>query len=644
MRLRILLVIALFAALLGVPSPAGAVDPGDRVALRHLVIAVDAEDFGLATWKAALDRVGTPYDVLLAGSSPLPALVKADGTGRYDAVLLTSAALLTADGSGGYSSALDGAEWYSLWNYEQVYHVRQVALYAGHGAYPEDYCLRAGTEGGIGATPEHAAVTAAGAPIFDYLRASATVPIQLSYVYRSQLAPGCAATPLLTLGSDVIGVTSTAPDGRERLALTFTTNQYLPQADLLLYGLLRWATRGVFVGEQRHWLHVDVDDVFIANDHLLADGTYSPTEFRISGEDLAGAAAQQAALRQQYPQASAFVLNLAYNGEGIDPAAPAQCSSTGTPDPLTSYARCLAGQFRWINHTLTHPKMNTTPYQENLDEIRNNQTAGTTAGLAPPPVVLKTPEYSGLGVYHPDPTNDIDPPTDHGLAASNLPMLQAAKAAGVKFLHGNMSFASHRPACSNCSTPHPLVPALLVVPDWPTDVAYHVTTPEEETTFYNSYYGPTGRFPYFDHDLSYAEILDQQATIAMAHLGSGSVYSHTMHQGNLRQYAPGSSLTFDWLNAVLARYSATYSVPLRTQTWPDLASYTSYRNTHFAALGTGVDPVWTRSTRTVSYTSTVAGSLWFTGIRAAGYDLYGSDFISRIAFTAGVTKYQVLPN
>ena len=27
--------------------------------------------------------------------------------------------------------------------------------------------------------------------------------------------------------------------------------------------------------------------------------------------------------------------------------------------------------------------------------------------------MLKTGEYSGLGVYHPDPNNDIDPPTDH---------------------------------------------------------------------------------------------------------------------------------------------------------------------------------------------------------------------------------------
>ncbi|MEV6521699.1 hypothetical protein AB0M43_07170 [Longispora sp. NPDC051575] len=643
MRTRALLAMVVLGVVLAVPTMAQAADPGDRVALRQLVIAVDEADFGLATWRSELDRVGSPYDVLLAGATPLGALVREDGVGRYDAVLLTSAALLTADGNGGYTSALDAGEWTALWNYEAVYHVRQVALYAGFGTYPEEYCLRSGNEEGIGSTPQPATLTPAGAAVFDYLRPGGQIPIQLSYVYRSTIAPGCAATPILTLGPDIVAVTATAPDGRERMALTFTSNQYLPQADLLSYGLLRWATRGVFVGEQRHWLHVDVDDLFNSTDHLLADGSRDPGEFRITGEDLAAAATQQAALRQGYPQASAFALNLAYNGEGANAAAPAQCSADGTPDALTSYARCLSGQFRWINHTFSHPKMNATTYADSSAEITANLTAANTLGLSVPGTVLKTPEYSGLGVFHPDPDNATDPPTDHGLAASNHQLLNAAKAAGVRYLHGNMSFASHRPACVNCSRAHPLTPTLLVVPDWPTNIAYHVTTPDEETAFYNSYYGPAGRFPAFDHDLTYPEVVDREATVALGHLAAGSVYSHTLHQGNLRQYAPGHSLTFDWLTALLAKYQQLYTVPLRTYDWPGLASYTAYRNTHFAILAGGTDVTWTRSTNSLTYTSTQAGSLFITGVRTSGHDQYGSDPISRVTFTTGVTKYLALP-
>ena len=38
----------------------------NKVALRALIVAVDGDDFGLATWKTTLDRVGAAYDVLLS--------------------------------------------------------------------------------------------------------------------------------------------------------------------------------------------------------------------------------------------------------------------------------------------------------------------------------------------------------------------------------------------------------------------------------------------------------------------------------------------------------------------------------------------------------------------------------------------------
>src|SRR5690606_29907056 len=151
-----------------------------------------------------------------------------------------------------YLSALDANEWTALWDYEKAYKVRQVSLYTSHGTFPEDYCLNLVSEGGIGETPQNATITAAGAPIFDYLKANAQIPISQSYVYKTSVRAGCAATPILNLGGNVAGVTSTSTDGRERLALTFTSNQYLPQATMLAYGAFRWATRGVFLGEQRH--------------------------------------------------------------------------------------------------------------------------------------------------------------------------------------------------------------------------------------------------------------------------------------------------------------------------------------------------------------------------------------------------------
>ncbi|MEU0879242.1 hypothetical protein ABZ345_11640 [Lentzea sp. NPDC005914] len=630
----------------GPVRPSAAVSPAavtDQVALRPLVIALDSADFGLSTWKAVLDRIGTPYDVLTASTEQLTAarLVRPGGAGRYSAVLLTDNALLQPDGSGGYVSAFDAAEWQVLWNYERTYRVRQVSLYTSWGTFPEDYCLRPGVEGGIGGSGLQATLTPAGRGLFDRLAAGTTVPVTYSYVYRSTLAAGCAAQPVLMAGDHVLGVLSTSADGRERAALTFSSNEFLPQTDMLGYGLVRWATRGVFTGELRHWINADVDDWFNTSDHLYPDGHLETDPgFRLSGPEAAAVNTQQVALRSGYPTAAGFTLNLPYNGGDLTPAAPAQCSATGTPDALTSYSKCLAGSFRWVNHTVTHPEMNFTDYATSRREIVDNLTIARQAGLTVPGDVLKTPAYSGLGVFNPDPgAPDTEPPTDFGLSSSNPALLTAARDSGVRYLHGNMSFPSHKPSCFNCGVRHPLRPELLVVPDWPTNIGYQVTTPAEETLLYNSLYGPNGRFPYYDHDLSYPELLSYESEVALQHVMSGSAYSHTLHQGNLRQFSPGRSLTFDLLRTVVDRYGARFAVPLRNPDWPALARYVEARTSHFAEIRGGADAVWDKSTNTVTRTSTTTGSLFLTGVThpAGTVDRYGADTITRLPITAGTT-------
>lgn len=615
----------------------------DSVALRPLVIATDESDFGLETWRSVLDSIGTPYDVLLAVDDPLAAsdLVRTDGAGKYSAVLLTNNALLYQDAEGNYFSAFDGTEWNTLWDYERTFKVRQVSLYTSYGTFPEDYCLRPGSEGSIGDTPVQTSLTATGASFFETLKATAQIPISLSYVYRSTIEPGCAAQPLLTAGSDVLGVVTTSTDGRERAALTFSSNQYLPQADLLGYGLVNWATKGVFIGEQRHWINVDEDDWFNSGDHLYPDGTLETDPgFRLSGPEVSQINNQQTAFRNKYPLANTFTLNMAYNAGDFDARAHAMCTSLLSRDPLSSYSRCLRNRFRWVNHTLTHPEMNFTTYAQSVAEIRDNLTKVRNRGFTVPTEVLKTGEYSGLGVYNPDPNApDTDPPTDFGLGASNPNLLKAAKDLGVKYLHGNMSFESHKPDCFNCGIVHPMEPALMVVPDWPTNIGYHTTTPAEQTYLFNTLYGPTGKFPFFDHNLTYAEVVDYESGVALQHVMDGSAYTHTLHVGNLHQYASGKSLTFDWLNAILDKYSSYYKVPLRNPDWVGLASYVSSRTAHTAEYEQGNDALWNRVTNQVTYQAARTGSLFVTGVTGGGSqtEVYGADNISRVGLTAGNT-------
>jgi hypothetical protein len=608
----------------------------DQVGLRALIVATDTNDFGVPTWKTTLDRVGAAYDVFYGATGTLTtsSLVRPDGAGRYNAILLTNSMQVYESG-GSYLSALDPAEWNILWAYERNFGVRQAALYTSYGTWPENYCLTSAGEVGVGATPIQLSLTAHGAGVFDYLKSSAQIPLVQSYVYRTAITPGCAAQATITQGGNVLGVTTTSTDGRERIALTFTSNQYLTHSDLLVYGLFRWTSKGLFLGEQRHHLNVDVDDWFNTADHYYPDGhvEYDPG-WQVSGHDTVNLDAQQTALRAEHPQAADFTFNIAFNGADIDPFAGSNCSPNGGINELTATTKCLKDRFRWLNHTLNHPELNHTNYATSYAEINDNKAAGTAIGLNFPDDVLKTPEYSGLGVYNPNPDDDTSPPVDHGLGGSNPALLQAAKDLGVKYLHGNMSFTSHKPAHLNAAVVHPMEPGISVVPDWPTNIAYFTTEPAEQTHFYNSFYGPNGKFPYWPQDLTYQQIVDYEAEVALGHVTSGSIYSHTFHIANTRDYGAGKTLLTDWVDAVMTKYESYYSVPLLNQHWSGLAAYTSVRTQHFAQLGAGVDAVYDRSAGTVTVSSATAGTVQVGGAQGTGSSTYGTDVTTPVVLAA----------
>jgi hypothetical protein len=623
----------------------------NQVGLRALVIGVDSSDFGIATWTSTLDRVGAAYDVLDARTTPLTSstLTNADGTGKYNAILLTNNSLLYQDSTGAYVSALSADQWNILWTYERNYAVRQATLYNSYGTFPEDYCLRAGTEGGVGATPQMATLTAAatGTGPFSDLKPGAQIPVVQSYVYDDTLAAGCSATPMLTSGTSILGVLTTSTDGRQRLTTTFTSNQSLLQADLLTYAMFRWASRGLFFGELRHSLNVDVDDWFNTSDELLPTGTL--TTWQMAAHDAYNASLRQAALRTTYPLASAFTMGMAFNGSDANLNAGSTCSPNGGVNQLTATTKCLKNTFRWINHTYDHPDMDFTNYTQSVSEITQNFQVAKTLGLPAPTNVVKTGGYSGLGVYNPNPNDDIDPPTDFGLTASNPALIQAARDNGVQYLHGNMSFASHAAAvagCFNCgfwlglSSDNTQViypttsPAVTVVPDFPTNIWYFSTTPDEETYFYNKYYGPGGLFPFYSTNQTYSQIIGNEAAQALGQIGMGYDYTHTFHIGNLRDYGSGQTLLSDWANAVMSQYSTYYSVPLLSQGWPALATYASDRMAHFAELHAGVSAVYDRGANTVTVTSPAAGSLTVSGAKTAGFTTYGSEVSAKITLTA----------
>ncbi len=134
-----------------------------------------------------------------------------------------------------------------------------------------------------------------------------------------------------------------------------------------------------------------------------------------------------------------------------------------------------------------------------------------------------------------------------------------------------------------------------MVPDWPTNIAYFCTTPDEETAFYNSFYGPNGKFPYWPTDRTYDQIIDYEAGVGLQHVVAGSINTHTFHIANTYDYGSGRTLVTDWLESVVGKYAALYAMPLLNPAWPDLGAYTTERGRALRAArrgrGRGLRPV-----------------------------------------------------
>jgi hypothetical protein len=361
--------------------------------LRILVLSADGHEPSLQAITQTLDYLGTPYDRYVVSESPgaITPQFLADGChAKYQAILQTTIDLATGTANS-YASALTPAESDALAGYQQRFQVRNVAWYTFPseplgftGATPIDTTSSAVTIG----------LTAAGGAVFPYLNPSVSIPIRNAYTYLATAADP-AVTPLLTDASGHALVSLRHwPDGRETLMQTFDGNPNLLHSILLGYGLVNWATRGLFIGERHTYASPQVDDVFIDDNRWVTstacgtDPEQSGVTVRMPGSDLGALQAWQAGRRAQ-ALTSDLRITMAFNGEG----------TTGIyrGDTLTASARSRQGDFAWVNHTYDHDLLTDMAYGPALDEIRMNNDVAATLGLSVyTPASMVTPEISGL--------------------------------------------------------------------------------------------------------------------------------------------------------------------------------------------------------------------------------------------------------
>ncbi|MEN9574905.1 MAG: hypothetical protein RL514_2760 [Verrucomicrobiota bacterium] len=561
----------------GFVKPAKAALPGASTDLAVLVVTATTNDAVLPAIRQALDFIGTPYTVHVATAQP--GALTADklfvGTrGFYSAVMLTDAALAYSPDGSTWASALTTTEWATLNQYEGDFAVRRVN-WSGYPTPENGFNWPTGAFDSTGA----AAVgtwRAAAKPSFPYLVMTNQFAVSNVWTYLATPLDTNTTTWLADAQGNALIAVAKLAGGREVLSLTFDNAPWLIHSTVLSHGLVTWANKGLFLGERHTYLSAQIDDVFLADEMWLGG------EFRQSAKDWAATIAWQTNFNTR-TLGKNFRYDMAFNGLGT-------VAGQYENDDLTPYVLTNKAMFKWISHTYTHTNLNTVDYATGLSEVVKNNQAHAA---------LVLPNYSKLNMVTPQIS---------GL--TNPQFIKAAYDAGIRYLVSDTSIPSHRPASPNTGVPNWVDARILMIPRHANNLFYNVSTPAEWVSEYNTIYGA-----YWGRDLSYAEILDNQAELLLGFLLKGDISPLMFHQPNLRDYnGAGNTLLGDLLNKVADKYEKLYNFPALSPTMNNLALRLQDRMAYNAS---GVVATLNADS-TLTLTVTKAASIPVTGLVSGG--------------------------
>jgi MYXO-CTERM domain-containing protein len=550
---------------------------------RILLITANGADAAFGAIERTLQYLGTPFDVLNATTGPtLTAAMLASGShGKYQAVFLD-----LGDLSVNGTSAFTNAEFTTLATYEAAFGVRRVSLYTSPST---DYGLSDNGSVNPSTSPITATCTAAGRAVFVGTNCANPVHIDVGYAYPASPTDAATIPLLVDAAGNVYAATRTYGDGREALALTFAQASYFVSYLELAYGLVDWATRGLFVGERHAYAVPQIDDLFLSSD-IYTGGTY-----RITSGDLQAFANWENATRAQ-PLTADFRFAWACNGQG---------SQSMPGDPLTGKAVALGATFSWINHTWDHPELDGLSYADVLDEFTRNDQYLRGLGLAPYATAnAVTPNISGLG---------------------SADAMQAIRDSGITQIVSDTSVTGEDNPSPNAGIPNALQPTVLEIPRIPSELYYNVSQPTEWIPEYEAIRSPTAA-------VDYGTIIGTQSDAFLQYLLNGENDPWMFHQANTRNYDNlGHSLLTDLLDATFAKYGAVATLPVVSPTMDDLAGRVRNRMAFNAAGVTATIQGGTSLTVTAANAATVP----VTGLCTPGAESYANQTISYLSLAAG---------
>ena len=438
-------------------------------------------------------------------------------------------------------------------------------------------------------SPISATCTAAGKALFIGTNCANPVVISQGYTYPTTAADSATVPLLVDASGNVYAATRKYPDGREALALTFgQAPNYVSYLELA-YGLVSWATHGLFVGERHVYAMPQIDDLF------LSSAIYTGGVYRITDADMQAFADWQTAKRAN-PLTAGFRAAWAVNGAG---------SSSRPGDPLTAKAVALGPTFEWINHTWDHPVLDTLSYADALTEFMKNDQYLRALGLMPYQTInAVTPNISGL--TSPD-------------------AMRAIHDSGIQQIVSDTSVQGENSPTPNAGIWNALQPSVLEIPRKPTNLYFNVSQPAEWIPEYEVLQSVAS--------IDYPTVQGAQSDELFKLMLNGSNDPWMFHQANTRDYdGAGHSLLSDLMDATFAKYGAVMTLPVASPTMEDLASRVRNRMSLdasgvVATIGAG------GLTITVAHAATIP----VTGLCTPGAESYAGQTISYLALADGQT-------
>ncbi|MDQ6671001.1 MAG: hypothetical protein M3069_09660, partial [Chloroflexota bacterium] len=308
--------------------------------INQKVLVIDAvggpSEADVTAITTALEYVGVPYTLYTASKTPggLTDTMLASGcVGQYSGIITSTGDLSyspSGNAAGPFQSALTPTEWQTLWTYAALFGVRQVSWYT----FPNSqygFSNAAPVAIDTSSAPLASTLSSRGTGVFTYINAANPIQITNAFTYQTS-ALDSTVVPLLTdaAGHALIVSYVHPADGRETLALTFDSNQFLTHEVVLSYGLINWVTKGLFLGERHVFATPQEDDIFISGTEWNTRGV--PTTVGTT------TAISEAGTVATYTVANSLLVGSTVNITGAIPAGYNVTGGTVTAASATSFS------------------------------------------------------------------------------------------------------------------------------------------------------------------------------------------------------------------------------------------------------------------------------------------------------------------